>query len=298
MKTILPLTSVAILGVLCGLPFSAKAQESAGEPLIKFLDDLFCPFRSYSRRDPYEERIETERHDFTQSPTTVGRGVAQLEGGYTYFYKDHHDEIEHSHTTPEMLVRVGLSDDIEFRVRWNYSWRFVDVADNLDSAEDIRLSFKLGVTDQDCWVPNSALEVRFTAPAGGSAWSTERFEYGLDYIYEWEIAEGWDIFGSTAFSSNGLGDFGLLPEEPASDWFMVWSQSAGFDVDLSARSTLYVEYFGLYSHALEDNFSIHMFNVGVDYYLTDDLVVDLRVGKGLSYDADDLFVGAGGAYRF
>ena len=45
------------------------------EPRLKFLDDLWCLGRTSSYRNPYEERIETDRHDFTQSPTTVGRGV-------------------------------------------------------------------------------------------------------------------------------------------------------------------------------------------------------------------------------
>ena len=48
-----------------------------------------------------------------------------MEGGYSYFYKDTHHETESAHTTPEMMVRLGLSEDIEFRLRWNYAWVFV-----------------------------------------------------------------------------------------------------------------------------------------------------------------------------
>ena len=69
--------------------------------------------------------METERHDFTQSAVTVGRGIVQVESGYSYFYKDTEDELESAHTAPEMLVRVGLSEDIEFRIRWNYVWQFI-----------------------------------------------------------------------------------------------------------------------------------------------------------------------------
>lgn len=290
--------AAAICGLLCGPQTPAPAQEAAGGPRIKFLDDLRCPFTSSSGRDPYEERIETERHDFTQSTKTVGCGVVQVEGGYSYFYKDHEEEIEHSHTTPEMLVRVGLSDDIEFRLRWDYAWRSVDVAEDEDAAEDLRWSFKLGVTDQDVCVPESALEVRFTAPTGGSAWTSERVDFGLDYIYGWEIVEGWGVYGSTGFSTNGLGEFGLLPEEPARDHFTVWSQSAAISSELTDRTTFYLEYFGLFSCDLEDNFTMHVFNLGVDFYVTRDLVLDLRVGHGLSDDADDFFVGVGGGYRF
>jgi hypothetical protein len=94
---------------------------------------------------------------------------------------------------------LGVCADIEFRLRWNYGWRFVDVGDNVDSAQDLIWSFKLAVTDQCCWVPASALEIRVTAPTGGSAWSLGRVEAGFDYIYRWELWEGWELTGSTGY---------------------------------------------------------------------------------------------------
>lgn len=237
------LACVALSSILFVGPVSANEDccECECEPRLKFLDDLTCLFCPNSERDPYEERIETDRHDFTQSTKTVGRGVWQVEAGYTYFYKDADDEIEQSHTTPEMLLRWGISDDIEFRVRWNYGWRFVDDADNREGAEDLRCSFKLGMTDQDCWIPESALEIRSTVPTGGSAWSTERVEFGLDYIYGWQVQEGWELSGSTGFGTNGLGDIGVLPEDPASDRFIVWSQSVALGIELNEHVTIYNE---------------------------------------------------------
>lgn len=50
--------------------------EAQGQ-LIEFCDDWGKP--AAEQRDPYEERIETERHDFTQSAITVGRHVLQVE---------------------------------------------------------------------------------------------------------------------------------------------------------------------------------------------------------------------------
>jgi hypothetical protein len=274
------------------------SHECECEPLLKFLDDLRCfPFGT-CERDPYEERIETERHDFTQSTTTVGRGVAQIEAGYSYFYLDEHDEIERSHTTPECLLRWGLSDDIEFRLRWTYAWRFIDVAENADSAQDLIWSVKLGMTEQCGLIPESALEIRSSVPTGGSAWSIGRVAVGLDYIYAWHLDEIWTLYGSTGYLPSGLGDFSLLPEEPASDHFTIWSQSIALGVDLTERSVIYNEWFGLFSNNLEDNVSISFYNVGIDYYVSDNFVVDFRIGVGLTRDSDDLFTGVGGGYRF
>ncbi len=279
-------------------PCSADCAEQAWDPQLKFLDDLWRLGCTAPSRDPLEERIETERHDFTQSTTTVGRGIAQLETGYTYFYNDNGAEIEQAHTTPELLVRLGLTEDTEFRVRWTYAWSFADEGDNQDSAEDLRWSFKLRATDQDGWVPESAVELRFTAPTGGSAFSTEQVEFGVDYIYGWEISEGYELYGSTGFMTQALGDFGLVPEEPASDHFIAWTQSVALGAELTERTTMYSEFYGIFSHGLEDDYAECYFNVGFDYYATRNLVLDVRAGVGLTPDSDDFFSGLGGGYRF
>ncbi len=40
--------------------------------------------KSEERGSDLDKPLETDRPDFTESPKTVGRGVVQLEGGYTY----------------------------------------------------------------------------------------------------------------------------------------------------------------------------------------------------------------------
>jgi hypothetical protein len=269
-----------------------------GEPLFEFCDDFTKS--THRQRDPYEERIETERHDFTQSAITVGRGVFQVESGYSYFYKDSRGTIEGSHTGPEMMLRYGISEDIEVRLRWNYVWQFIDVEPDESGSEDLRYSVKLQMTQQPetGLLPTSALEVRGTAPTGGEAYSTGRVEFGLDYIYQWELAEGLTFAGSTGFGTDGLGDFGLVPDEPTTERFTAMSQSAVFGLEVSESNTLYAEWFGIYSQGLDDEFVVSVFNIGIDHYFTDDFVFDLRAAVGLSEDSDDFFFGIGGGYRF
>ena len=281
-----------------GVSGSVAAAENGWEPRIKFLDDLFCPGNRASHRNPFEEPIETDRHNFTQSAKTVGRGVVQLEAGYSYFYKDTDHEIEQSHTMPEMLWRWGVTDDIEFRLRWNYAWQSTDEGHQLDSAEDLRWGFKLQVTEHERIFPESALEIRNTAPTGGAAWTTDRVEFGLDYIYTWELAERWTLSGSTGFFTNGCGEFSLQPEPGENDNFMLWSQSVALGFPISCRMTGYAEYYGLFTYGGSDELSQHYFDLCVDLQVTHNLVFDVRLAKGLSDDADDLFVGIGGGCRF
>lgn len=265
---------------------------------LEFMDDFTKP--TYCQRDPFEERIETERHDFTQSAVTVGRGVVQVESGYSYFYKQTVDETESAHTAPELLLRVGLSEDIEFRVRWNHAWVFVDDEDDQIGSEDLRYTLKFQLTRQRCGalLPTSALEVRGTAPTGGEAFSTNRAEFSLDYIYQWQISEGVTIAGSTGFGTNGFGDFSLLSDEPTSESFNLLSQSVVLGLELSESNTMYTEWYGIFSNGLDDEFVTSVFNIGIDHYVTDNFVLDFRAGVGLSEDSDDFFTGIGGGYRF
>ena len=71
------------LGLLALVGLAASATDSYGQ-LFEFCDDFGKS--ACQQRDPWEERIETDRHDFTQSAVTVGRGVVQFESGY-YIYQ-------------------------------------------------------------------------------------------------------------------------------------------------------------------------------------------------------------------
>lgn len=72
------------------------AQHRQADLPGSFLSNLSqSEIRAHSESEN-TERIETERHDFTQSTTTVGQRTSQLEFGYTYFLQD--EESEDTHT--------------------------------------------------------------------------------------------------------------------------------------------------------------------------------------------------------
>lgn len=148
---------------------------------------------------PLEERIETERHDFTQSAVAVGRHMLQLESGYSYLYKDTDDELGSAHTALEMLLRVGLSEDLEFRLRWNCTWIFFENEPGKNGSEELRYSLKFQMTRETCggYLPTSVLELGGSASTGGGDFTTERVGFSFDYICKRELAEGVTLAGST-----------------------------------------------------------------------------------------------------
>jgi hypothetical protein len=60
--------------------------------------------------------------------------------------------------------------------------------------------------------------------------------------------------------------------------------------EITERITMYQEFFGIFSNGLEDDYAEVYFNIGVDFYVTNNLLLDVRAGVGLTPDADDFFV--------
>jgi len=275
----------------------ANGGDSYAQWQPSFWDDFGKP--AELQRDPFEERIETERHDFTQSAVTVGRGIFQLESGYSYFNKNTEHESEGSHTFPEMLVRYGISEDVEVRLRWNYVWIYAEEEPSRIGSEDLRYSIKFQLTrEEEDDLLTTAAEIRGLAPTGGDSFTTNHAEIGLDYIYQCSLGERVTLAGSTGYATNGFGDFGLLPDQPTAENFNVMSQSAVLGVEITELNTLYTEWYAIFSDGLEDEIVVSVFNIGLDHYFTDNLVVDFRAGVGLTEDSDDFFVGVGGGWRF
>ena len=278
---------------------TANCESCGDEPhgLFQTSGALFEDVLYGESTSEQRERIETERHDFTQSTKILRQGDAQVEFGYTYFSSDEGPESSDAHATPELLFRYGLTEDIEIRLRYNNAWLFGE--EDGSGAEDIRFGVKFIASEQREWIPESAVELRFTAPTGASDWSTDELEFGLDYIYGWQLTPKVVLYGSSGFSTNALGEFAFTPLDVVDEEFLLYTQSVALGVELTKQVTVYSEFFGLFTDGFEDDEeSPVFFNVGVDYYVNDDFVLDARVGTGLSNDAEDLFVGVGGAFRF
>ena len=254
---------------------------------------------SAESENPYSEPMETDRHDFTQSTEVVGCGVIQLEYGFLYAFKDDEDEQENTFTTPELLIRYGLTDRLEIRSRWNVAWKFFSFEEDIEGMLDPLFSLKYRVSEQRRWVPNSALELRTTVPLGGDDLSTGRWEPGIDFIYGWEFGEFFSLTGSTGATANGLADIAFIDAtfDPR-DQFFAWSQSAALGAKLTGRTTGYFEWFGIFANSGGEGYRPNYLNIGVDYLFTKNMLVDVRLGWGLNNHSDELFAGMGGAVRF
>jgi hypothetical protein len=255
-----------------------------------------------------DEPLVTDRPDFTEASSTVGRGVAQLEFGYTYFHDSADGESTTVHSIGEPLLRYGFGFDwLELRVAANYlrEVRRSDEAGRLSDGGpgDLYLGVKIGLTPQEGILPEMALVPQMFVPIGSEPLAgleeplpglarlpKDRVLPGLNWLYGWDLTERFSLGGSTIVS---------LDVDPASNRrYTLFAQSLALGFSITERLGGYVEWYALMPSGAEQVKPEYYFNGGPVYLLTNNLQLDFRAGLGLNEAAQDYFLGTGASVRF
>ena len=241
-----------------------------------------------------DEPLVTDRPDFTESSSTVGRGVAQLEMGYTYVYDAEAGDRTRTHSYPQTLLRYGiLAEWLELRVGWNYAeeaTRVDGVPARAGGSEDLYLGLKFALTPQECLLPEMALIAQMTVPSGSAAFSAGETLPGVNWIYSWEIND-W-------LSTAGSSQFNRAIDEVTGETYLEYAQSWTFGYSLTERLGAYTEWFALIPSGADTVRTQHYFNGGFTFLLSNDIQYDVFAGVGLNRAADDYFLGTGLSMRF
>lgn len=240
-----------------------------------------------------DDPLASDRPDFTEASCTVGRGVCQIEMGYTYFHDDDGVTRTQAHSYPEMLVRVGvLAEWLELRLAWNVGHEAVTtggVRTTASGVEDLYLGLKLGLTPQQGILPEMALVPQMTVPLG-SAFGAERVLPGVNWLYGWEINDFLTTAGSTQIN--------LSVDDGTGNEYVELAQSWTIGYTLAENLGMYTEWFVLSPVGADTARTEHYFDMGFTYSFTNNIQWDIRAGKGVSAAAVDYFVGSGVVVRF
>lgn len=241
-----------------------------------------------------DEPLVSDRPDFTEASTTVGRGVAQVEMGYTFTSNNDDGVRTRGHSFPEMLWRIGMfAEWFEFRIAYNAaatdSFAPPLPQTRASGSEDLYLGVKLGLTPQEGILPEMALVPQMTVPTGSSAFTTGLVMPGVNWLYGWDITETFSFGGSTQ-ANRSVDDLG--------DVYLEVAQSFTVGIALTEQLGMYTEWFALFPSGSLAARTQHYLNGGFTFSVTNDLQLDIRAGVGLSHASDDYFVGTGLVKRF
>lgn len=236
-----------------------------------------------------EDTIQTDRPDFTEASSTVGRGVLQIESGYTFSSDNDGPARATSHSAPEALFRLGvLADWLELRAAQNFASED-DGFTQTGGGEDLYLGAKLALTLQQGAFPEMALMPQMTVPTGRRGLSSEEVLPGVNWLYGWDVNEFLSTGGSTQVN-RAIDETGDDYAEFAQSWTIGYS--------LTKQLGAYTEWFAIIPHNADTARTQQYFDGGFTYKFTPNIQWDIRGGVGLNQAADDFFVGTGLSVRF
>jgi hypothetical protein len=241
-----------------------------------------------------DEPLITDRPDFTEASVTVGRGVAQLETGYTYFSDDDGTTSVRAHAAPEALLRVGMfAEWFEWRIAYNYLEETTSEPgvgrSTVNGSDDLYLGIKLALTGQAGILPEMALMPQMRVPSGSSEISAGETLPGLNWLYGWDLNDWIATGGSTQFNRR-LDD---VTAEPYTEWAQSWT----FNYSLTDWMGGYTEWFCLAPDGADTNHCENYFDGGLTFLLNNNVQLDVRAGVGLNEAAADMFAGVGLSVR-
>jgi hypothetical protein len=241
-----------------------------------------------------DEPLITDRPDFTEASVTVGRGVAQLETGYTYFSDDDGTTSVRTHTAPEALLRVGMfAEWFELRLAYTYFEETTSETgvgrSTVNGSDDLYLGMKLALTGQAGILPEMALVPQMRVPSGSNEVTAGETLPGLNWLYGWDLNDWIATGGSTQFNRR-LDDVTTQP-------YTEWAQSWTINYSLADWMGGYTEWFCLAPDGADSNHCENYFDGGLTFLMTNNVQFDVRAGVGLNDAAADMFAGVGLSVR-
>ncbi|MFM8584100.1 MAG: transporter, partial [Planctomycetaceae bacterium] len=233
-----------------------------------------------------EDEIETDRDSFTPATTTAGRGRTIFETAYTFI--DNRRTYD-THSYPEFLVRLGVSDRLEARLAWNAE---VGGEGNTVSSEggdedfesphivretQISYGLKYVVQRQEGWLPDLAVITTGQTPTSGPETATT---FVGTVVTGWTLANRSKIDAAIRYS----------PDVVEHDHHNLWAPSLVWKVPVWSRVNVHAEYFGIFTTGRRDNTNAQYLSPGIHFLLTPDLEVGVRGGWGLNDDSARFFV--------
>jgi hypothetical protein len=257
--------------------------------------------------------INTDRPDFTDAVYSVGKGVTYLENGFTFHKINTVDEHISTRQLPESLLRHGLTDEFEVRLKWP-GYLMSSIRDphsgaqlNAYGSEDIDTGFKWEILQQQGWRPMTTLVAGMTLPTGASGtganfvqphfnllagWGFRRWLYlksqtGCDYIH----TSSTQIITPLEGASNPT----FLTARAAQN---SWHESLSLLTQWTKRVGAYHEWFMISGTGGGDRSAQHYLDMGLYLYATPNIQFDIRIGRRISNRVNDVFTGAGFSGRW
>ena len=225
------------------------------------------------------EPIQADRPDQTETPAIVPEGMFQVETGFTFQKNDANSK---SFTLPSTLWKYGVNENFELRLITEFSSEETN-NEILNGLSPIYIGFKVKLADEKGIIPKTSFIGHISLPNMASTkFKTEYFAPEFRFVMQHTLSE------KISFSYNLGAEWDGFSAEPT----FIYTNAIGYSI--SDKLGSYFEIFGFIPQNTKSNHSI---DGGITYLISNNFMVDLSSGFGISKNAPDYYWALGFSFR-
>ena len=244
--------------------------------------------------------INTDRSDFTDTPYTVGEGISVLETGITNTRVNSTDGHSTLRSLPESLLRYKW---LGYQLLNQENTHTGAIASGFGGG-DFDLAFKWTMFQQKNWFPMTTLVGGALIPTGTNGFSGDSVQPHFNFVQGWEVRRfiylkhqfGLDYLTQPSFSVTG--PTGMSGPVLTGNRSALDSYHSSISCLYQATKHLggFVEWFALYG---QNQQTTNFFDAGYFFYLTPNIQLDGVIGSSIAaQDTNTLFTKIGFSTRW
>ena len=238
--------------------------------------------------------LGTDRDAFTPNTHTVAPGTVLAEASYVFI--DNPFGLP-TNNYPELLLRVGGNDWLEWRFGVNYGVGSQgNIVTSVEVGEgplkrrslyesSVLYGIKADISDQQGLLPESCFIMEASTPTYGEVFGTVPV---ATYVAGWELPARCRLDAAIRYAYS----------EGVFNWFDRWTPSVVLRMPVTSRWEVHAEYFDTFTQRNLIDVNRAFFSPGTHYLLTKNFEIGLRVGWGVTEAAAPFFSDAGCGWRW
>lgn len=227
------------------------------------------------------EKIETDRPGKAQTPFVVPRRTLQAETGFEIEKQDENQqEIQH----PEIVIKYGLLKALELRTRiLSVTDKFKQPSHSQSGLQPVEFGLKALITEGKGIIPHTSLTAQFGIPGFASK------DYKADKLFpKIRLNLENDLTHKIYMEYNVAAEWDGFDDKPV--WMVIVSPHA----EIGEKWQIFAEAFSNMQQQKEPEVSV---DAGLTYWITNDVMLDLAGGVGISKAAPKSFADIGFSFR-
>ncbi|WNM19746.1 transporter [Flavobacterium capsici] len=240
---------------------------------------LLFSFISFSCFAQEMEPIQTDRPDQTESPSLTPKGMFQVETGFSF---QKNDNISKSNLLPSTLWKYGVNENFELRLITEFAVEKNNI-EKTTGLNPILIGCKIKIAEEKGFFPKTSFIGHISLPnAASTPFKTDYFAPEFRFVMQHTLSKKF------SFSYNLGAEWDGFTPEPT----FIYTVATGYSITEKLGS--YIELFGF---APQNNEANHNFDGGLTYLISNNFMVDLSAGIGITKNAPDNYIAAGFSFR-